>query len=210
MKFSLKTLLLTTLLAVGFSFQNCTDDDVNCNCPAILGEFFDIQGLMVDNYKAGPNILGTLLTENETLQYEDYEGLQLQYQVEYVATNCNEKKSWGFSFMNSALACSCVEDGHRGAKDEKIEGITILTLNDFDEDHLAGESINDLFTVTIVDDKDLNEYLLQDDIEIRYESLRLALNKAPVLNTELKVSVTLQLSSGEEYTAESLPINIVN
>ena len=209
MTFNLKTLVLTILLAIGFSFQNCSSD-VICSCPDIAGEFFDIQGLMVDSYGMGPNINGALLTENDTLKFEEYAGLQLQYQVEYVTSNCSGSKSWGFSLMNSALACSCLENGYRGSKDEYIEDISILTLNDFDEDHLANEPINDLFEVTMIDEQDLNEYLLQDDIEIRYESLRLALNKAPVLDKEFKVRVILSLSSNEEYIAESLPITIID
>lgn len=46
--------------------------------------------------------------------------------------------------MNTANACSSIAPGGHGSKAEALDSLSIITLNDFDVDHPAGTSINDI------------------------------------------------------------------
>lgn len=198
-----KTIILTIGLSIGFALSNC------CDCPPYL-EFFDIQGVEVLNLKKREGSGIEALSENEQVSFSNYSSLIIDFQVEYHSSNCNHNK-WNFSLMNSALACSCNFDGESGSKEEKLNSLTILTLNDFDPDHLANDTINDLFDVSIFREViDLEAFIQQDTSLIEEESISLFLKKAPELNNEFKVKVILELSTNEKYEAESLPILIAD
>jgi len=204
-----KTFFLTLLLVTGFTFQNC--DPFDCNCPPFSGGYFDIQGIDLINYKKRGNSSVDKLLENEEVKFSDYSGLTIDYIVEYHSNNCHQKKTWDFSIMNSALACSCLENGWEGSKEEKINSLTILTLNDFDTEHRANDTINELLDIGFhCETFDLNEYLLQDTSNIEFEDLILKLKVAPELNNEFKVKVIMELSTNEIYESESIPIKITN
>lgn len=203
---TLKRTVLTALLATGFTLQNCDP----CDCPSFLGDFFDIKGIELANYKKRGTCCADKLSANETVNFSDYYGLTLHYTVEYFGST-DRPESTGFSLLNTALACSCAENGARGSKDERLNTLTILSLNDFDTDHRANDTINDLFDVKF-DNKiqDLNEYLQQDTALIMSQGLNLKLKKAPILNDTFKVKVILALSTKETYEMESVPIRVKN
>ena len=104
--------------------------------------------------------------------------------------------------MNSAYGCSCAYDGDSGSKEEQLEKVTIITLNDFDDDHLANDTINDLF-VSNLNYLPIEDYIANNNDNIRdpYEGFRL--EKAPVLNKNFKAKVIVELSTGEVYEAET-------
>ncbi len=203
----IKTCILTLVLAIGFSFSNCDPFDDDCNCPPVL-DYFDIQGLELKSYKQSGECCKDEISENEEINFSDYHSLFLFYEVDYISQNHNH---WNFSLMNSALACSCIGDGAQGSKNEKLNSFTIITLNDFDSDHLANAPINDFFSVKVVNDfVDLNEHLSQDTSLILNQFLELKLKKAPELDNEFKVKVIVNLSTNETYESESAPIRIIN
>lgn len=203
---TLKRTVLTALLATGFTFQNC---DL-CDCPPIEGDFFDIKGIGLTNYKKKGTCCTEKILANETVNFSDYYEMSLDYTVDYFGST-DRPESTGFSLLNTALACSCDENGTLGSKDERLNTLTILTLNDFDPDHHANDTINDLFDVALYGKiQDLNEYLRQDTALIMSEHLALYLKKAPILNDTFKVKVVLALSTKETYETESVPIRVKN
>ena len=104
-------------------------------------------------------------------------------------------------------ACTPLEPGDEGSKTEKLNSLNIITLNDFDVEHLANDTINDLFQTKIhhADMIDLEEYLAQDTSLIKHQYLELHLKKAPELDHEFKVKVIVDLSTDETYEVESIP-----
>lgn len=211
MKF--KTILLTIALAIGFSFQNCdqSDDFGDCICPPIIGNYFDINGILVKNLRGNGGCCGRIIKENDEVKLSEYDALYLECIVDFYGNNCNKNKSRGFSLMNSALACSCQWDGELGSQEEKLNSLTILTLNDFDNEHLANDTINDLINIDNHNGYiNLNEYLLQDTSLMMYYEFEMRLTKAPVLNDTFQYKVIMELSTNEVYETESIPMIITD
>ncbi len=193
-----KTIVLTILLAIGFTFQNC---EIDCGCAPVEGNFFDIKGIELSN-----------IANDTEVAFEDYFGINLAYQVDFVVNNFKKSHQWDFSLMNTALACDCDFNGSQGSKNEKLDNLTVITLNDFDSEHLANDTINDLMQVRLQEFSfiHLNQYLQQDSGFIPKVNLELGLmpKKAPELNKEFKVKIIVNLSTEETYEATSQPIKI--
>ncbi len=168
-----KPLLLTLLLAIGFSFPNCHrgDDGFDCNCSPFEGDYFDVKGILeIVNYKERGTCCADALKENDTVRFSDYDFLSIKFDVDYHSSNLLRRRTWDFSLMNEALACSCLTSGWLGSKEEQLDSISIITLNDFDAEHLANRSINDLMQ-TYMDEKrvNVNEFSAQNMSPLQYE-----------------------------------------
>jgi len=100
-------------------------------------------------------------------------------------------------------ACSCNEDGHRGSKTERLQSISIHTLFDFDEDHLANSDVTDLFKLH-GSQSTLNESISRsrDDL-VFYPYLRLELIDRPSLEDKIQFLIRLELSDNEVYEVET-------
>ncbi len=191
-----KTLILTLILTIGFTFQQCID----CKCPTITQPYFDIQAMeLQENIRNYPN-----LEENTEVDFVDFSSLSIFFEADLVSSAKAPCKH-GFSLMNSAYACSCIEGGHEGSKNEYLDNLTIITLNDFDSLHLANSSLNDLWST--YDERyekiPVNDYLQQDTSKISSQEMTLFLSKAPELDSSFQVKIIAELSTGEVYEAES-------
>lgn len=206
---SIRTKVLVFALMIGLPLQMCSPHDDDCNCNPITGAYFDINGMVVNNYKwVGTNSV-SLMVADEVVQYDDYAGLGVEYSVDYIA---QRRSKWpSFSLVPSAYACSCLSNGYKGSKNEKLSNITVITLNDFDEDHLANDTINDLILVRDYfsqEDYYLGDYLLNDTINIQIPVIQLKVDKKPALDENYKVKVVVELSTGEVYQKVSESIKI--
>lgn len=203
-----KTILLTLFLITGVTFQQCNPFD--CNCPPYLGDYFDIRDIALTQYRKRDACCINALEANEEVRYSDYYGITIDFQVDYLAFQCREGSRYGFSLTNTALACSCPENGWLGSKTEKLESLAVLTLHDFDASHSARDTLNDLLEVRLfTETMELEEYLRQDTSLVRFEDLSLQLKKAPELDTTFQVYVRLELSTGEVYEAQSVPVRLI-
>lgn len=205
----IKIPLLTIILAIGVALPTCqVEDDLNCSCPPVLGEYFDIQGFELFNYKKRDGASIAMITENESISFSDFHGMLIQYEAEYHSYNCTQK-GWNFSLINSALACSCIENGFGGSKTEKLKNLTVITLNDFNEQYAANDTLNNLIVVKEYNyeiGQDLNLYLEQDTSLIRSEHLWLGLKESPTLEKEVRLKLILELSTEEIFEVENAPI----
>lgn len=98
-----------------------------------------------------------------------------------------------------------------GSKFEKLSNITVITLNDFDENHAANDTINDLILVRSIYSKEteyLKDYLLKDTLNIKFPVIQLKVDRKPTLNENYKVKVIVELSTGEVYQEVSKSIKI--
>ena len=197
-------------LVVGLPLQMCSPGNGDdCNCGPITGRYFDIKGMELHSYKKTGENSVALMSENEVVDYIDYSGLSVEYSVDYIS---EARSKWpNFSFIQSAYACSCVFDGESGSKNEKLSNLTVITLNDFDETHRANDTLNDLILVKgFYSDVDeyLENYLVNDTINIQFEGIKLLVDKKPTLNENYKVRVIVELSTGEVYEKVSESIKI--
>lgn len=204
---NIRILLLTLLLSTGFLLPSCEKDSTSCH--GINFEdapYFDIQGIDAFMYK---DTLGLgFITTTDTITFSGKVGLYLNYLAEYHAM-VEPPKSTSFSLINSAWAC-IIDFGYAGSKTEKLVNLSIVTLNDFDEMHLANSSINDLLDyndIYYLEEKmPLEDFLANQSENIMSETLLLQLKKAPELNREFRYKVMVELSTGEVYEAESMPV----
>ena len=195
---------------VGLPLQMCSPENGgDCNCGPITGRYFDINGMNLNNYKkTGDNSVAKMIA-NEAVPYADYAGLIVEYEVDYISQNGPKRPS--FSLISSAYACTCVSNGDSGSKYEKLSDITVITLNDFDETHAANDTINDLVLVKSFYSQEnayLNDYLLNDTLNIQFPGIQLKVDRKPTLNENYKVKVIVELSNGEVYQKLSESIKI--
>ncbi|MEM8908583.1 MAG: hypothetical protein AAGD05_12100 [Bacteroidota bacterium] len=190
----IKTIGLTLLLLCGFSLQTCDkDDDIDCSCPPVEGVYFDIEGVELINHRSANQIAGPI-------SFSEYRGLYLEYDVRFYGQKSSPKPRWDFSLIPSAHACSCLEDGYEGSEDEKLEQLTLITQYDFDVDHLANDTINDLVVVRKgANEQELSDYLMQSTEPLREYWLELELKTRPLLDSTFAVKAIVELSTGEQY-----------
>ena len=203
-----KTILLTLLFSIGFIFPSCKKEKIGIrdSCDGVDFDsyrYFDIKGLEAFVFKKDINSF-EIVSSLDTISFSENTGIYMQYLAEYHAAT-----SLSLSLINSTMACSFI-GGFDGSKTEKLTHLSIITLNDFDEEHLANSPINDLLEVqlrTFNEDKlPLLEYLANQTENIKHQTLLLNLNKAPELNSEFKFKIEVLLSTGESYEVESNPV----
>jgi hypothetical protein len=197
------------LFSIGFSFQNCKESSFDdCGCGPFLGNYFDINGLEIISYKKRGTCCADPILVNETVSFNNLSIISLNFKVDYLAANNHSKSNSLFSTLN---ACTCVQSGRSGAKNERLSNLSIITLNDFDATHLANDTINDLFdNITYNNKQDLNTFLATDTSFIKDTGLSIALKTAPQINKQLKFKAIIQLSNGEVYTAENKQFTITD
>ncbi len=109
------------------------------------------------------------------------------------------------ALMLSAQALTCIQ-GENGPK-YPIENFDIITLQDFDSDHLEGTSVKDLFRIQYYDKNNAYEYInvslndLTDLKQLFYSTIYTT--DRPSLNNEIKFRVELTNSKGEEFEPET-------
>ncbi|MEZ4933532.1 MAG: hypothetical protein R2788_15600 [Saprospiraceae bacterium] len=197
--------LLVLFLVIGVTFPSCIiDDDIDCNCPPITGGYFRILDLDLTNY----SIFGFKPTQNSTISHVDF---LLRINIGYEFYACTKPDiNKGFSLINSALACSCIYDGIYGAK-EKIEEIVVITKNDFSNDLLAGDTINqqmEILDYFFGEKESLQAFVGRDDNLLQFDGFELFLKNAPQLDSLFEVEIKITLDNGEEFTIENEPVII--
>jgi len=209
------TISLTFFLIIGFTFPACQDDDIvdgplnSCDGVVFLNHF-NVLGLAVSSFSDIST--DEMIAPFDTITFDELDKIKIDYLVNYIAQK-SSKKNWSFSLMPSLMACSYIP-GTNGSKNEAIENLTISTLNDFDSDHLADTDIKDLFDYhgsaweRLDNPISLLQFLEEQTGNIQGGDLILGLKKAPEINQEFRLKVTLELSTGEVYEFETEPIII--
>lgn len=212
---NLRTGLLTLLLITGISFQNCTETDCDCCIAGDIPQYFDIQDLQVRHAQANFQDI-----ETDAIPFEDYGFINVHFQVDYVVLQHDEQKLWSpfnFSLINSAYGCSFLPSGYKGSKEESIESFDVITVNDFDEEHRAGDSINDLLELDLRNVEIalaqgpiiLEEFLASYSGNVPSEYFFLKLLKEPTLDNDFQIRLVTTLSTGESYEEVSSVITLL-
>ncbi len=197
MKFKIS--FLTVLFAIGFSLPSCSDDGLNCNCPPIEGEYFDIKG--IDFAHHSDTELCCLVIDE--VAWQDY-ALGLHFEVDYYSDLVPKAPSiWSeFDLMSTAYGCSCLYNGISGTE-EMFEAVTIITQNDYNENYLAGDTITSIFQghTEGYGTFNLQEFIEENEM-IYAEDIWLTLLETPSLPHELELQVIIELNNGETYQRE--------
>ncbi|MEO0723654.1 MAG: hypothetical protein AAFZ63_03865 [Bacteroidota bacterium] len=206
-----KVFFLTLYFFIGILIPACdfsTEDDFDCNCSG--SRFFNIMDLEIGAFSDFDNLTG--ISDGQQLRLNDFAGYYIDYVVDYHAC-AQPRQDWSLSLMTPAYACSCIA-GYDGSKNEELVAFTVRTVNDFDADHPAGSSINDLFQYEgnfwDVEDIPLVDFLEEEQMDrMRFEDMRLRLLKAPEADSLVQVEVQMELSTGESFQVLSPAIVIL-
>lgn len=211
---SWKILILTSVLSIGFILPSCQNDNDGVNCGGTPQPFFNIIGISDAGFYDDSN---QEFATNTTTSLSGLAYLSLRFSLDYHAMVLPEKE-WDFSFFQTLNACSPIF-GWEGSKDEELVNFSIITLNDFDENHLSGDTINDLFDffrsysdgagLQEGDPKPLPEFLTNQTGTIQFEELHLQLKQAPVIEEEVRLKIVVELSTEEIYEVEMEAVNVL-
>lgn len=199
-----KAFFLTAVLTSGFVIPSCDPCDHDP-----VPNFFDIEGLSLVNREGVTFSSNLPIKDSLSVNFEDY-WFTMDFEVSYFFGQTVERRSsFELNMMNSALACRYPEKGHQGSQ-EKIETLTITTLNDFDDTHLAGSNINDLLNIFDINSgiQDLDDYLGKNVSYIKRQRMLFELKEKPTISSFFKAKIVLKLDNGEEYTAENVEIEL--
>ena len=180
----------------GISFYQCLD----CNCPKVEKPYFNINGFTIDLIGG----FNSVITTSKMDRY-DLHGFRINFLVSYLAKvqKCDNQH---YS-INNLLACSCIEPGYLGAKDEKIENIDIITIYDFDEKHPAGSSINEYISTYQINDSSevLSNFIMKSNL--KRENIDFDFLKLPSIDyTRFQFEIRLKVKDDEFYSVKSSEI----
>ncbi len=192
----LQRLILVSICFIGIHFQSC------CNCDSV-DEYFDIQDMFISYDIINPDQFAQ--TEDITIPVDNFVQFRTEFVVDYISNvKC---KHFGFSTMNTAWSCSCVQEGDEGSKEEKIENIQVKTLFDYNAQFSQNDIINEMMEFSPILNENsytsLNNHLEMDTSLIMQEYQLLRPTELPTADSILQLEITLELNTGEVYTAIS-------
>ena len=209
---NIKIIGLTLFLFIGFILPSChkvTDDYYDPICDCEQTKFFDIKGLNDLTYQLD-SISREVAMPLDTVSFSEFTGgISITYLVDYHAF-AEPKASFSFSLINTVDASCFCPYGYAGSKTEKIKSFSVITINDFDNEHPANSNINDLLMTYDQDNKLINfdDFLNNKTDAIKKWRRILRLKKAPTLNAKFNFKIKLELSTGEVYEKIGFPIII--
>lgn len=184
--FMTKIILLTTLLlsvntAAYFSSCNpCRDVKPIVTCVRVE-----------DVHLSAADTSGKILADSDSLYWRS---LELNLKI-YMTTICSRESV--NSFFNSAIACSPIE---RVDTTGSVLYLSIISNNDFDATHPAGSKLNEYFTVPSIGSINGSRYGAIHDLRLL---------QAPSDTGTHVFTVTLNLVSGDEKSAETVAVKLV-
>ncbi|MCC2545265.1 hypothetical protein LJY25_02320 [Hymenobacter sp. BT175] len=168
----------------------------------------DLQAMSAFNYKKRGECCAEVAAAGDRVALADHH-LGVRFAVTYYSAVPAPARRASWSLMNSALACDCIDNGYMGSK-ERVQEFTVTTINDFDAQHLANDTLNDLLQIQLspTDIRDLTTHLKNDTSRTRNigSSYTLRLKKKPALNPEFRVRVKVRLDNGETYSSDTTPV----
>lgn len=190
----MKKIVAVTLLF--FLFLGCEVTDNGGECPDAL-PFFDINGLNISNRVFETSCCGDVITNNQRIELERFVIFG-----NYEFTLHAETPSKG-GFFSRSYALSCIAGGHEGSK-ETISEFVVTTHFDFNENYLAGDTINDLITFNdFITDRSLNELLAEEERAILSPQFFLQLTERPTATDTASFHINITLDNGENYSGTS-------
>ena len=149
----------------------------------------------------------------DTLKRTDTLGISLILNAEYYATNFSDRLK-DISFFPTANAKIICLPGQKGAM-ESLTKVNITSDEDFDANHPAGQSLNDLFFVRNTTDGKfnvpLNNFLTQlfaEPTNVAYENSLSQMFRSILLNaraysgTKHILNISIEYSDGRKFSTK--------
>jgi hypothetical protein len=162
---------------------------------------FKVIGLDWRNYQATySSDSGIILSEieNDSVQYNHYSIFISPRQLTYFSQITSNRS---VKLIQSAYACSPIIP----KTDEKIDSIAIVTMKDFDANHLSGSDLSDLFDVVVLDHAYgiyYEKYKLKDYVRTNPfvpSELTLILSEQPELTDDFEFQVKYYQNGENDY-----------
>ena len=205
--FSTRTCLLIIVLFIGLDFQNCSSD-LDCSSEEVK-PFFDIKGLSSIHLGIHKSSALQAVEEKDEIDFELYSYLIVNFDVDFI-TAVENSSIWNkleFSTRPKVYGCSIPTGGYKGSKTEGIADLQFITLNDFNEEVMVGDTINDFLEVSSFHDFSNPEKVSnfvdrnKDNIELTFFLVKNIVK--PTLSNKLKYKIIIELTNGERYEHET-------
>ena len=191
-----RKIFFTAFFLVGLTIVGCLTSG---DCPPIEGAYFDITGIDKLNHL---DTTGQLLTDNDSLYFEEYGGLYLEYSFFYYGHF--EKSPNHHLELGQLYALSCLSNGDKGSE-EKYKNFSVITLYDFNSNYKQGDTINDIVGII----PPYNGSYEFSSFNIYYPETHIWLTEPPTLSSKFKVKVVIELDNGERYSKESATVEFI-
>lgn len=130
------------------------------------------------------------------MRFENYAGWRVPFEVTYLAQHSPQQRGgWG-----QAYALSCLHNGIHGSKTERFARITVISLYDFNDDYLQGDTINAL---VMAEGLPLDSLVAMQTENIPEPVLFMGIVEKPSRGPEFQVRIVMELNTGEVYTRDT-------
>lgn len=171
-------------------------------CSGDLDSYFDVTGLRVRNIEDGGR------TRNDYIPGQDsYRNVSEAYTESYGLYVSPQLRYYASVPAAAALHACSPDEGGKGTR-EIIEDIQVTSNQDFDEQHPAGSSLNDLFSINDIYTHELIELnqFLQGNPAARREKFILRMRKKPTKSMIHQFTIKYAHTDGERFEETAKPI----
>lgn len=193
---SLRLLSLTLFLTIGIGIPSC----FVCDCPPLNGQYVNLESVSTVNYRLFSPLDWDRLAPLDTVPLEQYR-VEAAFETRYVSL-LPPKQQQAFSFINSAYACNCKGDGDLGSK-ERIEKITVISRNRFNEEIKVGDTLNSLVELLFYNDTVTANSFMPRHLGGYEETFHLRLKEKPESGEALQLKLLFALDNGKVLETES-------
>lgn len=200
----LKLIIIAGIFSLSYIFQSCCRD---------IQDFFNITDfdlVLMDSKKYTDRVV--TLNENDSMNFNNGTlQIQLDYTIDFVSDAGMLDYLSIDNFMTPVYGLTCPEAGESGSKEESLRDLIIITKNDFNQEYKAGDTITNLFAVVerFIGLTPIDEYISNNaNQNIMVPTLLLQLTDPPTEDHDLIFDISVELSTGERYEQETLPIRV--
>ncbi|WP_200975532.1 hypothetical protein [Echinicola sp. 20G] len=206
----LRILLLFTVFTFGGVFLACQQVDNDMwECPDIL-PYFSIKSIESINLQPSQSNNNNLeeIEEGEVVLWERF-FIRFAFEADYLAQKATTSPN------GSLFALSCAPNGWKGDK-IGLDTLYVRTLSDFNENFVAGDTINDLiltnyYTNTaqgLMDFTPLVNYIEENHESVKYQVFDMKLSKGPTEEADYAFDLIYVLNDGQFFTHRTDPVHL--
>lgn len=204
---TIKTLLFTVFFIFFSLLLSCIGDEADMGRCGSVDPHFAIQGLEASPHK---RTTGTFPWAVADRSEEVYSHLYyIRVNLVSIYHSYNQPTGGG----SNLYALTCPQPGHGGSK-EGIDQLFVATLNDYNENYAANDTINNMvvfsdWSRSDGDFKPIDEYIEENKGGVKKESFFLKLAESPLEErSEQAFKIIYILNNGDRFETITYPIMI--
>ncbi len=193
------------------AYESCRPSQ---GCDGTNTIYYKITNPQITNYRtADTSHRGFLPLDTTKMTCKNF-NWRINFDYETYCQNKQKNKNLPSLFSSAYALPASIEY----ASKEKIETFTVTTINNYDDAHLAGSSLNDIITITswapyggaealfVSSEHNLAEFMAFENRPVEGNSMQLYLTKPPKNNTTLKANIKIKLSNGQNFEINTTPV----